>query len=52
MELIEARSEATRKAAEEQIHAVLREVVRIKGDLRSRVTPRNRHDERFDDLQK
>jgi len=51
-ELLDVLSEATAKATEDQIHAVLSEIVRTKNDLRSRVTPRCRHYERFSDLER
>lgn len=43
--------DSTAKAAQDQIHALVREIIRTKGDLRSRVTPKYRFDERFGDLE-
>lgn len=39
-----------RSAADEKILSLLEEVARTSGDLRSRITPKYRHDERFTDL--
>lgn len=38
------------KTPEERIHSLLEEIVRTQGDLRYRVQPRYRYDERWDDL--
>lgn len=40
------------EATQDQIHAVLDEILRTKDDLRSRITPKSRHDQRFDDLKR
>lgn len=39
-----------RDVPEEQVHSLLQEVVQTDGDLRSRVSPRYRYDQRWDDL--
>lgn len=39
-----------RKVPEERLHGLLEEVARTQGDLRYRVQPRYRYDERWDDL--
>lgn len=50
LNLLNLLSDSTAKATQEQLHALAAEIIRTKGDLRSRVTPRYRHDERFSDL--
>ena len=40
------------EATQESVHAILEEVLRTKDDLRSRITPKSRHDQRFDDLER
>src|SRR5438067_1223419 len=45
-------SDSMAEARQDKIHAILDEILRTKGDLRSRVTPKYRHDERFDDLER
>ena len=37
-------------ASEDRVHSLLAEVIRTQGDLRNRVSPRYRYDERWDDL--
>jgi len=37
-------------ATPEQIHSLLDEILRTQGDLRSRISPKYKHDERWDDL--
>lgn len=39
-----------RKAADDEVLSLLEEVARTSGDLRSRINPKYRHDERFSDL--
>lgn len=40
-----------RGATQEQLHSLLGEIARTRGDLRNQVTPRYRFDERWEDLQ-
>ena len=42
--------QALRSATDEELLSLLDEIVRTSGDLRSRITPRYRHDERYSDL--
>ncbi len=42
--------QSLRSAADEKILSLLEEVARTSGDLRARINPRYRHDERFSDL--
>ena len=43
---------ALQSATEDQLSGLLDEIARTRGDLRSRVNPKYRYDERFDDLQR
>src|SRR5205823_4728467 len=44
--------ESLEAGAEAQVSGLLDEIARTSGDLRNRVSPRYRHDERFADLQR
>ena len=44
--------DAVNTASQAQLHSLLSEIVQTANDLRSRITPRYRHDERFGDLER
>jgi hypothetical protein len=50
--ILDALKESVKAASQDQLHALLNEIVQTKNDLRTRLQPRYRHDERFDDLER
>jgi hypothetical protein len=49
---LERLNSAIKEASTEKTHALLDEIIRTSGDLRNRISPRYRYDERFSDLEK
>lgn len=49
---IEFLRDSVAKATQEQIYALLDEIVHTKDDLRARITPKSRHDQRFANLER
>jgi hypothetical protein len=52
LEFLAVLSDSMASATQDQVHALVNEIVRTEGDLRSRVSPRYRHDERYADLER
>ena len=50
--VITAINESIREASQDQIRALISEIIQTKNDLRTAISPESRHDERFSDLER